>query len=302
MAYRLPPLSTLRVFEAAGRLLSFKAAAEELGITPSAVSHSIQTLEDWLGVPVFVRNNRSLSLSPAGVAYLPRVRDALVALSEATAAVPGRLGGDPLRISVAPTFALRWLLPRLPAFQQANPEVTVSIDTDQRVVEFPRDGFDLAIRMGRGGWASVRAERLVTERLIPVCTPALAARLRTPADLRSVPLLHVVSVREDWRAWAAARGVDALDLRRGLRFDTVHLALDAALQGLGVAIGHKPLTDGTLAGADRADGGLVEVLGPPVASESAYWLVTGNQGPLRPEAARFRDWLFDQLAADRPAS
>lgn len=297
MAYRLPPLSTLRVFEAAGRLLSFKAAAEELGITPSAVSHSIQTLEVWLGVPVFIRTNRNLTLSPAGAAYLPRVREALEALAEATAAIPGQLGGDPLRISVAPTFALRWLLPRLPDFQRANPDITVAIDTDHRVVAFPRDGFDLAIRMGRGDWTAARAERLVTERLIPVCTPEIAARIRTPDDLRGIPLLHVVSVREDWQSWAEARGVDTLDLHRGLRLDTVYLALDAAAQGLGIAIGHKPLTDGYL-----TNGRLVEVLGPPVASKSAYWLVSGDQGPLRPEAARFRDWLFAQLAVSRPAS
>ncbi len=293
MPYRLPPLNTLRVFEAAGRHLSFKAAAEELHVTPSAVSHAIQGLEDWLGVALFVRGTRGLSLSGAGTAYLPQVRQALDALARATEALPGRPARGALSISAAPTFALRWLIPRLPDFQKAHPDVAVTIDTAHRLVDFPRDGIDLAIRMGKGPWPDLYALKLVTEQLVPVASPAVAERLRGPADLAGETLLHIVNVAEDWAAWSRAAGLDALDLSRGLRFDTIQHAMNAAVQGLGVAIGRKPLVD-----ADLAGGALVELFGPAVPSTTAYWLVCGQESLARPEVVRFRDWIRAQLAFD----
>lgn len=203
MAYRLPPLNTLRLFEAAGRHASFKLAAEELNITPSAVSHGIQTLEDWLGVQLFTRGHRSLDLTAAGLAYLPRVRDALARLASATEAVPGRRPSGKLAVSVAPSFGLRWLIPNLPRFNHHHPEIEVTLDTAHRQVEFPRDGIDVAIRMGQGDWQDLYALHLVTEELVPVCTPALAATIVSVGDLRSKTLLHISNISEDWAAWAA---------------------------------------------------------------------------------------------------
>jgi DNA-binding transcriptional LysR family regulator len=177
MVYRLPPLNSLRLFEAAGRHLSFKTAAEELHLTPSAVSHGIRSLEDWLGVDLFTRHHRGLKLTAAGRAYLPSVRSALAQIATASETVPGRGPKRSLSISVAPSFGARWLIPNLPGFNQRHPEFEVWLDSAQRPVDFPRDNIDLAIRMGRGNWNGLQSDRLIQERLIPVCAPALAERV-----------------------------------------------------------------------------------------------------------------------------
>ncbi|HLO75967.1 MAG TPA: transcriptional regulator GcvA [Magnetospirillum sp.] len=290
MAYRLPPLNTLRLFEAAGRHLSFKMAAEELNVTPSAVSHGIQTLEEWLGASLFARNNRSLTLTAAGVAYLPRVREALHLLASATEAVPGRRPSGRLSVSVAPTFGVRWLVPNLPKFKALHPDIEVSLDTSYRPVEFPRDGIDVGIRMGRGDWGDLYALRLTSESLVPVCSPALAAHIAAPSDLKGKTLLRVVNVSEDWESWAAQAGVDDIDFQGALCMDTYQMALEAAAQGLGVAIGRLPLV-----AADIASGRLVAVLGPPKPCETAHWLVAGRESLVRPEVAAFRNWIRAEL-------
>ena len=209
MAYRLPPLNSLRLFEAAGRHLSFKAAAEELNLTPSAISHGVLTLEAWLGVDLFLRGNRTLTLTAAGAAYLPQVRAALEMIVGASNAVPGRKPTGRLAVSVSPTFGVRWLLPRLVRFSDRHPDIEVSVDTNHRLVEFPRDGIDVAIRMGRGDWPGLDATCLVRKSLVPVCAPRLAAKIRSADDLASKVLLHVVDAREDWGAWSKLAGVDA---------------------------------------------------------------------------------------------
>ncbi|MEP9378009.1 transcriptional regulator GcvA [Aquabacter sp. CN5-332] len=290
MAYRLPPLNALRLFEAAGRHLSFKQAAEELNVTPSAVSHGVQGLEGWLGVALFTRGHRQLALTEAGAAYLPQVRSALAQLASATDLVPGRVPGGRLTVSVAPTFGLRWLIPRLGRFHERYSEIEVTLDTTQRNVEFPRDGIDVAIRMGKGGWTGVSEELLITERLVPVCAPALAGGIQTVADLAHATLLHVVNVSEDWAAWAAERGVEGVDFGRGQRFDNVHLALEVAARGGGVAMGRLPVAQD-----DIASGRLACVLGPPVPAATGYWLVTGEASKARPEVAAFRAWLRSEL-------
>ncbi|MFG1426600.1 transcriptional regulator GcvA [Roseixanthobacter glucoisosaccharinicivorans] len=297
MAYRLPPLNALRLFEAAGRHLSFKLAAEELNLTPSAVSHGIQGLEDWLGVPLFARSHRQLSLTRAGLAYLPRVREILAQIASATEAVPGRRPADRLSVSVAPTFGQRWLIPRLSRFQACHPGIDVSLDSAHRKIEFPRDGVDIAIRMGEGGWENVSADLLARQHLVPVCAPHLAAAVRAPADLAGHTLLHVTDVSEDWAAWAALRGIAAPDLERGLRFDSIHLAWEAAIQGLGVALGRLPVVAG-----DLEAGRLVAVLGPPVEARTAYWLLADHASLHRPEVAAFRTWLREELAAPQPGT
>ncbi|PWR23191.1 transcriptional regulator GcvA [Zavarzinia compransoris] len=298
MAYRLPPLNSLRLFEAAGRHLSFKAAAGELNVTPSAVSHGIQTLEDWLGVTLFARGHRSLILTGAGAYYLPRIRDILETLARATEGVPGRHPSGRLTVSTTPTFALRWLMPRLPGFNARHPEIEVTLDTAHRRMEFPRDGIDVAIRLGDGQWPDLYATCLVVEDLVPVCAPALAAGIRSASDLAGQTLLHVVSIAEDWEAWARLAGVGGLDLHRGLRFDTIQMALEAAARGLGIAMGHLPLADEDLAG-----GRLVPVLGPPRRGRMGYWLVAGRDSLSRPEVAAFRTWVRGEMKAapQRPA-
>ena len=295
MAYRLPPLHTMRLFEAAGRLGSFKAAAAELLITPSAVSHGVQSLEDWLGVELFIRGNRSLALSAAGSAYLPQVQSILDRLTEASTTLPGQRPSGRLTISAAPSFALLWLMPHLPHFQVMHPGIEIAVDTQHHQVTFPRDGIDLAIRMGRGDWPGLAAHHLIQEQLVPVAAPALAAKLTSLADLSGVTLLRVADVSEDWERWAELAGISLPSTTRSLSFDTIHMAMSAAAQGLGIAIGRLPLI-----GADLAAGRLIPVFGPPRGCDTGYWLVASPPALQRPEAKAFRRWIVSDLATVVP--
>lgn len=296
MSYRLPPLTTLRLFEAAARHLSFKQAAAELHVTPSAVSHGIQTLEDWLGVRLFARLNRGLGLTDAGADFLPQVQQALTLLARAAANVPGRKPTGRLSVSAAPSFTSRWLLPRLEEFHALHPDIVVNIDTRHAVLEFPRDGADVGIRLGRGPWDGLHALKLVTDQLIPVCTPGMAASIRCIDDLSRFTRLQVTSVSTEWPSWFEQHGITPPRPPRQLAFDTIHMALDAAAAGMGIALGRIPLIE-----RDLAAGRLTTVLGPPVASDAAYWLVAAPDSLNKPEIAAFRDWLFQAMAGkERP--
>lgn len=294
MVYRLPPLSTLRVFEAASRLMSFKAAADELNLTPSAVSRGVQNLEQWLGVPLFHRANRSLAVTDAGAAYSVEVRKILDQLVKATDSLPGRGASGSISISSAPTFGLKWLMPRLSRFKARHPHVAITLDTTRRHVEFPRDAVDVAIRMGAGPWPGLEALHLVTEMLVPVCSAELAEQIRTVEDLAHVPRVYVTATAADWDYWARVRGVDLPKSPHELRFDTIQYAADAALQGLGVALGRLPVI-----ASDLADGNLVPVLGPPIESPTSYWLVCGSSSPTRPEIRAFRAWITSEIEAGK---
>jgi len=280
----------MRLFESAGRHLSFKAAAEDLSITPSAISHGVQALEEWLGVELFVRGNRSLALTDAGAAYLPRVQAALEMLSQATETVPGRKPTGRLAVSAPPTFGLRWLLPRLLRFNERHPRIEVTVDTSHRRVEFSRDGIDIAIRMGRGDWPGLHSTCLVREKLVPVCAPHLAPSIRSTEDLCRNTLLHVTKASEDWAEWGTLAGVDIAEAAGGLRFDTIQMALEAAVGGYGVALGRLPLIEQDLT-ANR----LIQVLGPPRFCSTGYWLVMQRDTVLRPEVKAFRNWMNTEL-------
>lgn len=294
MGFRLPPLNTLRFFETAGRLQSFKAVSLEMNVTPSAVSHALRTLEDSLGVELLARTKDGLVLTKAGAIYHPIVCSALEKLREATARVPGRKGRGSLSISAAPSFAGSWLLPRLSRFKADFPDVTVSIDTARQQVDLPLDGVDLVIRMAieprpGGTWL-----RLAREVLVPVCSPAFAQDyLGRPWQeiLGSAPLIHVTTVAEDW-----SRYLDEL-LPEGrcegagsLRFDTIHMAVQAARQGFGITLGRRPVIDEEL-----AQGHLVPIGAPPLQANTCYWLVGSELTFDRPEAKAFRKWLLREI-------
>jgi len=299
MNFRLPPLNTLRLFESAGRQLNFKSAAQELGVTPSAVSHGIQTLEDWLGSALFHPNGRAVTLTSAGQAYLPAVRQTLTLLASA-ADQACRGAGNRLHISAAPIFASRILVPRLPRFSETHPHIAVSVDTSHKVVEFPRDGADLGIRRGHGRWPGLSAELLLTETLVPVCSPLLFERLRgTP--LNDAPLIHLTGAGEDWQSWADACGEGEIQSRRGIEVDTAEMAIHAAVEGLGIAIGRRPFVDPEL-----ASGSLVQFRDQEISAEAGIWLVAPPDTLRRADVQAFRDWLFEELRPfrkqDDPAS
>jgi LysR family transcriptional regulator, glycine cleavage system transcriptional activator len=243
MVFRLPPLNTLRLFDAAARCGSFKKAADELHLTASAVSHGIQTLEDAIGTELFRRNGRAIALTPAGMEYHPVVNGALVALAEATERLPGRKATGTLSVSSAPTFANRWLLPRLSRFAEQHPDISVSIDTSQKVMDLPLDGVDVAIRMARDAKSAPNWTRLVEETFVPVCSPKFKRRHKG-REIERGPFIHVTLVPTDWREWFGAAGIEPpAATASDLRVDTIQMGLDAAVAGLGVVLGRTPLVN-----------------------------------------------------------
>ncbi|NYH25121.1 LysR substrate-binding domain-containing protein [Paraburkholderia bryophila] len=292
MPLRLPPLPALRLFEAAGRHQSFKLAAAELHVTPSAVSHSIVGLEEALGVQLFVREPRGISLTATGADYLSYVSEAFSLIAIGTQRLPNHRANRPIALSCAPTFASRWLLPRLANFRAHWPNVNVSVDTSHRQVGFPVDGFDFAVRMSRSPVAGAAWTRLFGERLVPVCSPAYLENLRDAhghLDLQRATLIHVNAASEDWQAWLDATGAHDIETADGLRVDTIQLAFEAASMSLGVALGRRPLVD-----SDLASGSLVEARAETIASDTAYWLVSAENAERRPELLDFRRWLVSE--------
>jgi len=295
MPLRLPPLSPLRFFEAAGRHRSFKLAAEELNVTPSAVSHGVVGLEEILGVALFVRQPRSLALTAEGAEYLPYVSEALSLIAIGTQRLASRRTDRGITVSCAPTLASRWLLPRLGRFKQRWPAIGVTVDTSHRQVGFPVDGFDFAIRMSRATAAGTAWTRLFGERLVPVASPAYRTGLAdadSRIDLGRATLLHVLSASEDWPEWLERCGVERADSSAGLRFDTIQLAFEAAAAGLGVALGRRPLVD-----RDLADGRLVELGFAPIEAETAYWLVSTEGAERRSDLVAFKRWIIAEAEA-----
>ena len=302
MAFRLPPLSSLRVFEAAARHNSFRKAADELNLTASAVSHGIQTLESWLGVELFHRNARGLRLTGAGEAYAPLVTQALSILAKATEQVPGRKATGTLSVSSAPTFASKILLPRLEKFAVQFPDIRVTIDTSQRMVDLTLDDFDIAIRFTSLHKPASHWTLLGAETLLPVCSPGLKKQFGAAAAalLSRAPLIHVTSVSADWEHWFRATGMATpASIAGGLRVDTMQMGFDAAIRGLGVVLGRRPLVD-----EDIECGRLVPVVGQSITSDSGYWLVTAPTDFQKPEVKLFRRWLLAELgvAAERRKS
>lgn len=259
-----------------------------------AQSVTLQALEEWLGQPLFRRDSRGLTPTKAGAVYFKAATQALAHLREATEALPGKAARYTLAVTAAPTFAARILLPRLYSLRQKLPELSLRIDTSHEVVDLPASGFDAAIRLGTGTWDGLESTLLLTESLVPVCAPSLIDRLGAPLDFQTAPLIHLTTVSQDWAAWLGAAG--APDLSRGLVVDSIHLAVAAAIQGLGVAVGRRPLIDSELSA-----GRLVEC-GAAVRCRTSYFFVVRARAGERPEVARFREWLLDQTAELRSES
>ncbi|SAK46449.1 LysR family transcriptional regulator [Caballeronia hypogeia] len=294
MPLRLPPLNALRLFEAAARHRSFKLAAAELNVTPGAVSHGIGALEEMLGVELFVREPRGLSLSTAGAQYLPYIAEAFSLIAVGTQSLPDRRTRRSIAVTCAPTLAARWLVPRLADFRERWPNIDVTVDTSRQQAGFPVDGFDFGLRLSRGPVDGAAWRRLFGEQLVPVCSPAYRAMLTDASgapDLARATLIHVDTASQDWQAWMDGAGIDGLDLHGGLRFDIVQLAFDAAAAGLGVAVGRRPLVDRELDA-----GTLVEASAVRIETQTAYWLCETPRAGARPDLAAFRDWVIAQAA------
>jgi LysR family glycine cleavage system transcriptional activator len=291
MTIRLPSLNGLRAFEAAARHLSFTKAAAELNVTQTAVSHQIRRLEAQLGLRLFTRRNRNLALTGAALDYLPAVRAAFEDLRGATERILRPQHEGVLTVSVLPTLAAKWLVQRLAAFQEAHPGIEVRIATATRAVDFRREEVDVAIRYGNGRWPGLRAVWLMAEEIFPVCSPALLRGerpLREPADLAGQTLLHVNLYTDEWSDWLTAAGLPPGLAQRGLTFDLNLMALQAALDGLGVALGRTAFVE-----ADLAAGRLVAPFDIRVPAKSAFYVVAPEATADSPKIALFRDWLVE---------
>lgn len=292
----IPSLPGLRAFEAVGRLSSFRKAAEELSVTASAVSHQVRALEESLEIRLLDRDSRGVALTAAGQTLLPEVQAALDRLALAIAGLRPRPANAPLTISMLPTFAVRWLIPRLADFRRRHPGIEVRLDASMEIASFTGSDVDLAIRYGRGLWPGLHSEPLIADRLIAVCSPALldgAAPLETPSDLARHVLLRNDAHPEDWGLWLAAAGVTGIDVSRGPSFGYSELLLRAAAEGLGVAVARRHLVE-----ADLASGALVAPFDITHNSGICYWLVCPPQALNDPRVAAFREWILGAIDAE----
>jgi len=313
MTYRLPPLAAMRAFESAARHLSFKKAAEELHVTPAAVSQQIKALESYLGVSLFDRLTRALAITTQGRSMLPKIREGFECFAAAIDSTRQFADGV-LTVTAPPSFATRWLVPRLPHFSAAHPEVELRLsssgDSVDRRGEAPsRRGEQadlrqadsaLAIRYGTGNYPGLQVERIFAPEWVPVCSPRLPTAdrpLTTPEDLGRHVLIHDETIDAEgrqpgWREWLSSAGVQTVDADRGPRFSNAVLAVEAALDGQGVVLALKPLV-----AADIAAGRLIVPFAIAVPSPYAYFLVMRKAVVKRPSAAAFRAWLLAEAGA-----
>jgi len=314
--HRLPPLNALRAFEAAARHLSVKKAAAELSVTPAAVSHQIKALEDYLGVQLFLRQNRALDLTEAARACLPKLREGFESLAQAVERLRAHKGGSMLTVSAAPSFAARWLMPRLHRFLDSHPKIDVRISARLRQSsEGGRQGAaaerttvdawladsDVAILYGRGDYPGFQVDKLLALTITPICSPSLLTDpehpLLRPPDLRHQLLLHddtgdLYDGVPFWEVWLKAAGVQNVDVGRGPHFSHAVLAFEAAVEGHGVVA-----TMPVLAETDLNAARLVTPFALHVPLESAYYLVSGTTAS-HPAVAAFRAWLLGEAAKE----
>lgn len=299
---QLPPLNGLRAFEAAARHLSFKMAAEELHVTPAAISQQVRALEAHIGKPLFRRLTREIALTDTGRVGLAALGEGFDRLQDGVEAMRRRKRLDFLTVSVPPTFGAKWLVPRLESFRAAHPAFDIRIDASDALSDFSADGVDVALRYGRGKYGGLATELLMKENAFPVCSASLMERgpaLRAPADLLSHTLLHVQRKLDDeaaptWRMWLRAAGLDTAEADRGPRFSLETMALEAAAEGYGVA-----LASGASVAADLRSGRLVRPFPPTVSEATAfsYYLVYPPENASDPKVMAFREWVLAEIAA-----
>jgi LysR family glycine cleavage system transcriptional activator len=296
---RLPPLNALRAFEAAARHLNFSRAADELSVTPGAVSQQIQNLEDYVGASLFKRTPRGLLLTDAAQTALPALREAFDRLAEAASLLTAAVDGRRLTLTAPPSFAAKWLVPRLGRFEASHPQVDVWLSADMELVDFGVGDVDLAVRYGAGPYPGLEAIRLMQETVIPVMSPELNATtpLGAPADLARHVLLHDGSPDADdscpdWQMWLAARGVKGVDGARGPRFNQSSLVIEAALSGRGVALAKR-----TLAQDDLDAGRLVAPMAITTSVDFAYYVVHPKAKGRLPQVKAFVAWIMGEAAA-----
>ena len=301
MSRRLPPLNALRAFESAARNLSFLKAAEELHVTAGAISQQVKTLEDHLSLKLFRRQARGVLLTDAGQRYGKRIGELLDQIAAATRDLGRQTGGSVLTVTTMPSFAARWLIPRLGAFGRLHPEIAVRTLADDKLATFTDDDIDVAIRFGAGRYPGLTVDFLFREEVFPVCSPRLlegAVPLERLEDLAHHILLHDEphpGLHElQWGPWLAKRGIRHIDAHQGPRFTYTHMSLTAAAMGQGLALGTS-----VLCADDLESGRLVRPFPDTIVADFAYYLVFPPMALERPMVAAFREWLLEAAATFR---
>lgn len=291
MPRRLPPLTSLRAFEAAGRHLSFTKAAAELTVTQAAISHQVKALEEHLDVALFLRLPRQLELTKAGKILLPVVRSAFDRIGDSVAKLNTDAASKALTVRLSPSFAAKWLSPRLDDFRRRHPEVDLSLTLGNEAVDFRRQPIDIAVTYGKGDWKGVVSDHLLSIDFFPVCSPGIMQGenpLSTPDDLRHHTLLHDTN-HDAWTDWLDLAGASDVDPSRGTVVDDTNVLIQAAIDGLGVALGSALFV------ADRlASGKLVKPFDTTLHSDFAYYVVCPKQHLKKTEVAQFKSWLIEQ--------
>jgi len=289
---RLPPLNAVRAFEAAARRGSFVEAAADLNVTHWAIGKQVRLLEDWFGVPLFERRSRGVALTDEGAELLADVSVAFFRLSEATGKlrrpeVARRVSGV-VRVNVQSSFALRWLFPRLTRFQEQFPNIDIRLSTTSRKLRYIGSAFDIGVRSAPEKGAGLRSEPLMTDRRRPACSPELLRKrpVETVHDLRHHTILHSATTRSSWSHWLSLAGAADLKGFRQLELEHVYVQLQAAVDGLGVALASMPLIEG-----DIAAGRLVCPIAAPEWNAGRYELVMNEDRAENPAVRAFRDWI-----------
>ncbi|NLS18561.1 transcriptional regulator GcvA [Rhizobium sp. P40RR-XXII] len=292
MSRKLPPLTTLPAFEAAARHLNFTKAAEELFVTHGAISRAIKNLEQQLGTTLFERGTRSVRLTAVGEPYARAVREALDQLAVATNVATTRRSDTTLTVSTSGGFAGKWLVPRLYRFHRAHSEIDVRVSTTGTLTTFLGDGIDVAIRYGGGDYPGLTSEFLAGEDVSPVCSPRLMEGehpLRSPEDLKYHTLIRD-DYPIDWAAWLDSAGVVGIGSNGGLAFDSYTFAIEAAVQGEGVALGRTMLIEG-----DLVAGRLIRPFEHALKARSSFYLVYPPEAIRQRKVKAFRDWIFSEI-------
>lgn len=293
----MPPLNALRCFEAAARNGSFIKAADELSVTPSAISHQIKSLESFLEIELFFRTKRQVVLTDAGKDYLVPIASIFAQLDKATTELLDKqnLGGT-LRLSVPPAFLARWLMPRMDSFQDQYPDVQLEVNESTNEVDFIASSTDMAVYFGNGDWDGVETHFLRNASLAPVCNPTLVKSnqpIRTPDDMRFYPLLHVAKRQEEWQDWLKQNGLEQKKFRRGLILSNGALTASAAAQGLGIA-----LADPSFIAPEIHEGTLMVLFNQHLISESAFYLVYPKSYVVSSAMKAFKQWIIEQMSEE----
>ena len=292
----LPPLNALRAFEAIARHLSFAKAAEELHVTPAALSHQMRALEDQLGLELFHRRTRAIELTDAGRLIYPGIHAGFESVRNAVGQLERTRDQNIVVISATPGLVAKWLMPRLWRFLRAHPDIDARVSASMKVADFSAEGVDVAIRLSKRLMPDLHAQKLFEDSMLPVCAPRLVEQgLRKPADLARFPLIHYdfatsMHAPPVWADWFPIAGLQGMDITRGLRVNAADHALDAAVSGAGVVLSHK-----LIASDDVHAGRLVCPFGPELPLTSAYYFVCPEGHETRPNVRAFRDWLFAEM-------